>query len=805
VQTLALLDPATGGVIGQVEVDAPITRIAVGDDSIWVSSEVAGTLVRVDPVLRAVRQTIPVGGGASGIAFGDGAVWVTTSANRSVARVDPDTNEVVQRVTTGNAPTDVAMAAGSLWVTNRLDGTVSQIDPESGKQLRAIAVGTSPVAIAGDDSALWVADSWEGTVVRLDPRTGAVTATINVGNGPSAIAAGEAVWVANAVDGTVSQISPASNAVVSTVSVGGNPSGVVAVEGGAWVTTDVDGIVRVDSRTGQVQRRLATDSRPVSVAAADSSVWTGVAPAGDAHRGGTLRIVSDLDADSVDPAAASEGEALTIQGLLYDGLIGPKRTGGPSSLELVPNLATSLPHPVDGGKTYTFQLRRGVRYSTGDPVRPADFRHAIERAFAIQPAAADAFGSIRGADTCRKQPGACDLSDGIVADDTQSTVTFHLTRPDSEFLYGLASTAAAAVPSDTPRRQMESVPSTGAYMVESFSHHDRIVLTRNPYFRAWSAPARPSGYVDRIEWRMGVDLDEAVELVADGEADWFDSVQPELPLDRLRIYNAGQLHVYPRPATYSMFLNTRAAPFDDIAVRRALNFAVDRAEGVRLLGGPDEATVTCQIHPPNHPNYVPYCPYTGGATNSGRWEQPDLEQAKRLIAASKTRGTKVEVWALAPLFGKVGRYFVGLLDDLGYDATLHIERDPSRYFETVAEADREVQIGAVGWFLGGSPSPSGLFTIYTCASFDRDPLRNLNFSGLCSPRVDRLVRRARAAQTLSPARAAPLWREVERVLVDLAPSVPLANPNAVDFVSGRVGNYRSSPALQLLPDQVWVQ
>lgn len=165
---------------------------------------------------------------------------------------------------------------------------------------------------------------------------------------------------------------------------------------------------------------------------------------------------------------------------------------------------------------------------------------------------------------------------------------------------------------------------------------------------------------------------------------------------------------------------------------------------------------------------------------------------------------EIEVRAFTPLFGAVGRYFESLLDDLGYDASLKVDGDPVRYFGTIADPSKGIQIGAIGWFLG-VPSPSGMLSTYTCDAFHRDPSKNLNHSHFCSARVDRILQRAQELQTIDPAAAAALWSRLERAVVDLAPMVAFANPNAVDFVSERLGNYRSSPAHGLLLDQVWVE
>lgn len=803
--TLALLDGQRGEIEGLVDLDVPITKMAFGYESLWVTSEVAGTVTRIDPTSRSVNQSIRVGIGASGIAFGDDAVWVTMSGARALARIDPETNEVVQRLATGNAPTDVAFVADHLWTTNRLDGTVSKIDPASAETVRTITIGTSPVAISGNDVGLWVADSLGGQVVRLDPTTGTIVGSVTVGNDPSAIAVADAIWVANSLDGTVSKISPESNSVESTVSVGGSPSDLAVANDLVWVATDFGGaVVSLDVGTGAVRDRIPTRNRPVSLTPIDDSVWAGILPTREVHRGGTLRVVSPYPLTSLDPASNFATE-INIQNLIYDSLIGVKRTGGPSSLEIVPNLATSMPRPSGGGRTYTFELRPGIRYSTGQPVVPEDFRRAIERAFSAEFPITDELMPILGAKRCRRSPPDCDLSRGVVVEEDAATVTFNLSAPDPEFLYALTGTNTAPVPAGTPLRKAAVVPSTGAYMVDTFEENDRVVLRRNPYFRQWAPVARPEGYVDEIEWVLKVDKDEAVELVKTGQADWIGGLPgPKLPIDELRTRHAGQLHINPVPATYSMFLNTRVQPFDDPRVRQALNFAVDRARVVRLMGGPEQAAITCQVQPPNLPNYEPYCPYSDSGADEGTWRQPDIAEATRLIASSGTRGMKVKVWALAPLFGPVGSYFESLLDGLGYDASLKLDSDPVRYFDAVGDPRKRIQIGAVGWFVS-IPSPSGMFRPYTCETLHRDPAQNLNHSQFCSDRVDRLFRRARRAQTIDPGEGAVLWSRLERAVVDLAPMVAFANPNAVDFVSERLGNYRSSPMYGLLLDQVWVK
>jgi peptide/nickel transport system substrate-binding protein len=116
-------------------------------------------------------------------------------------------------------------------------------------------------------------------------------------------------------------------------------------------------------------------------------------------------------------------------------------------------------------------------------------------------------------------------------------------------------------------------------------------------------------------------------------------------------------------------LNTRAAPFNNVRVRQAINYAIDRGEIARLIGG--DSTPTCQVLAPYIPGYRRHCPYTLHPSPTGTWQAPDLTQAERLIAASHTRGTPIELWNLGDIqgdFNPAGRYLTSLFHQLGYRA-----------------------------------------------------------------------------------------------------------------------------------------
>src|SRR6185436_11428373 len=109
----------------------------------------------------------------------------------------------------------------------------------------------------------------------------------------------------------------------------------------------------------------------------------------------------------------------------------------------------------------------------------------------------------------------------------------------------------------------------------------------------------------------------------------------------------GQLHVVPQPGLDHLILNTRAAPFNDVRVRRALNFAADRRAIASFFGGTDSATPICQVLAAAIAGHQPYCPYTRHPSAAGRWTGPDVARARRLIAASGTHGSPVRIIAIS--------------------------------------------------------------------------------------------------------------------------------------------------------------
>ena len=708
--SVGLIDPDSGELSEQFAVGRGPNAAAVGAGSVWVANQRAGTVSRVDADTRQIT-TIDIGADPSALAFGAGSLWVASGERRGVSQIDPGTNRVLTTIEVGNAPSGVVSAFGAVWVASAVDGTVTPIDLERGRPGKAIPVGASPTAMAAGAGALWVASEASGRVVRIDPESARVVNAINVGNGPTAVAFGEgAVWVANRQDGTVSRIDPRTDTVTETLGVGTEPTAIAAGEGAVWVANRGDGtLARIDPSIPRVTETIEVGGNPSALAIADGSVWTTALASAESHRGGTLRLKWPKYAPiaacrCVDPIAYANFQSWWLAALSYDGLVAYRRVGGAGGARLVANLASEVPEPSADGRTYVFELRRGIRFSNGAPVRPEDFRHSLERFLRLDvDAPSSYFDGVLGARGCRAKPRSCDLSKGIETNPKARTITIHLRAPDTEFLHELALPLASVVPSDSPMRFVRRpLPGTGPYRISRFDVRRGGRLVRNRYFRPWSYDARPDGFADEIAVDVGGKIDAQLAAVRSGEADmlslsealWSGALKPAR-LRQLAIQYGGQLHSAPEPQLEHMRINVRLAPFDDARVRQALNYAVDRGKLAELAGGAQIARPTCQILPPGLPGYRPRCRYTLNPNRAGIWTAPDWATAKRVVRESGTSGSRVRVMverSQRPL----GRYFDSLLGRLGYHSSLLVLRGRA-YYEAIYAPPEPINIWWDGW------------------------------------------------------------------------------------------------------------
>jgi YVTN family beta-propeller protein len=799
--SIGVLDPESGEVTATVGLEDRPGSVATSAGAVWVTNPDVGTVTRIDANELAVVDTIQVGENPTGIAVGFDAVWVVESGGPSVSRISPETNTVVgESIAVGNGPASIAVGEGSVWVTNRFDGTISRIDPNSGEVIE-IPVGLDPRGLAIGFGGVWVGLAGSNTVVLVDPRTNEVSAPIGVGTAPGSLAvSADAVWVVNTLDDTVSRISPDTNSVVNTIPVGDGPSGIAIVDGTVWVANEAQGTLSRIEPDQATASPLVIGSVPQGLTGVGGDLWVSVRGTATSHRGGTLRLVSLRPPGTLDPAVAYDYISWRLPHLLGDGLLAFEPIGGANS-SLVPDLATSTPTPTDGGRTYSFGLRPGIRYSNGEIVAATDFRRAFERGFPLNPFAHEyLYGGLVGGEACADEPRTCDLSEGIVTDDASGTITFHLVAADPEFPYKLTLPFAYPVPPSVSDEEQVTagIPSTGPYMLEAPMTDEGLILVRNPHFEGWSSTAQPDGFVDRIEWIFGVAPRAQIDDVAAGDADLAFDTDASGRLEQIVVQFAAQIHTSSFPVTFFAVLDTESPPFNDVQVRRAMNFAVDRDRVVEIMGGEKTALPSCQNLPPNSPGYEPYCPYTldPGPEGEGLWTASDLEEAERLVHRSGTARMRVVV-EYSPLisYGNLlGEYMIDVLDELGYRGSL--KHATLGEFNSPAT---EFQIAIDAWSADYPAASSFISPKFKCRAPYSPSAR------FCDPGIDTMIDRATQMQLDDPAVAGELWAEIDRKIVDQAPYLWLASSNGIEFVSERTGNYQYSPQWGVLLNQLWVQ
>ncbi len=526
------------------------------------------------------------------------------------------------------------------------------------------------------------------------------------------------------------------------------------------------------------------------------------------HGGGTLKLNAHGSAGTIDPQINYEQEFWQLYASTNDGLLGFKKVDGPDGNTIVPDLAEALPKPEDGGKTYTFKLRDGIKFSNGKDVTPADVVASFQRIFKVSsPTAGSFYNGIVGADACLKDGASCTLKDGVVADDKARTVTFHLTDPDAEFFDKLSVPHASILPADTPAKDLGTTPpvATGAYMVQSYDPDHGLKIVRNPFFKEWSVDAQPSGYVDAMDYNFGLDDQAGLTAVENGQADWTFDDPPSDRLGELGTKFAKQVKVHTLSAYYYVPMNVNIAPFNNEKARQAVAYAVDRKALVGLFGGANLASPLCQHLPAGMGGYEPYCPFTRDAGPGKPWTAPDMAKARQLIEESGTKGQKVTLIGDDKAVPKgIATYMQGVLRDLGYDASLKLVSHNIQ-FTYIQNTGNNVQISVTDWY-ADYPAPSDFLNVlYGCGSFHPGSDSSINIAGWCDKKVDGDMQQALKTAVTDPAAADKMWSAIDREITDAAPAAALFQPKRVDVTSKRFGNFMFTDTYHMLLSQAWVQ
>ena len=535
-------------------------------------------------------------------------------------------------------------------------------------------------------------------------------------------------------------------------------------------------------------------------------VIAGAGQGAASHRGGTLKLDAKAAGGTLDPQVNYTLEYWQLYQATYDGLLAFKKANGTAAFTVVPDLAQNLPTPTNGGKTWVFKLRKGIKFSNGQPLTVNDVVASFQRIFKVKsPTSGSFYAGIVGAQACLKTPATCTLKGGVIGNAKTNTVTINLTAPDSEFKDRLAVPHASIVPANSPPSDAgtKPLPGTGAYYFASYDPNKALVMKRNPYFKEWSHDAQPDGYPDEIIQSYGLTVEAQGTAVENGQSDWTYENVPADRLNELGTKYASQVHVNPLTAFWYLPMNVNLPPFNNLKARQAVNFALDRNAAVKIFGGPNLASPSCQVLPPGFPGHQDYCPYT--KSPGTKWSAPDIAKAKQLVKESGTAGQKVTVYSSDDDVNKaMGVYVQSVLNEIGYKASVK-PISVNIFFTYVQNTKNKVQINVQQWYQDYPAASDFLYVLFGCESFHPGSDSSINFSGFCNKPINALMHKALTLAVTNEPAANVLWAKVDKEVTDQAPMATLFNPKHLDFVSKRVGNFVFSDQFYWLVDQSWVQ
>jgi peptide/nickel transport system substrate-binding protein len=525
--------------------------------------------------------------------------------------------------------------------------------------------------------------------------------------------------------------------------------------------------------------------KPLSIAAASTIAALALAacgggsssttPTGSAgNEGGTLLGAYSAFPDHLDPALSQTLEGWTATYDTYIPLLTYNHASGTAGGKVIPGLAAALPKVTDGGKTYTMTLRKGLKYSNGEPVVASDFTHSLERAIKLNSGGSPFYEGIKGvAQFMKTKKGGIP---GVETDDKSGQITIHLEAPNGSFEQMLALPYVALLPANTPDKDLSASPppATGPYVISSSKPGQGWEYERNPQWAKTNEallPELPSGHVDKIKIQVLRNPQTEVNEIESGKLDWMAN---EIPPDRYQSvkskYEGSQFRVEPTFSNYFFWMNTTQAPFDDVKVRQAVNYAIDPAALERIYSGRLEAGQ--QILPPGMPGYKKLNLYPH-----------DMKKAKELIAEAAPSDKEITVWTVDEQPSKdAATYYQGVLKELGFDATLKV-LSGDNYFTVITNSSTpELDTGWANWFLE-YPSPIGFFGPLL-AEESIVPVGGTNLSRYANPELSKKIAKL-AEEPVGPSQETE-YAQLDKEFMEEAPMAPYGTSTAATFVSSDI-------------------
>lgn len=490
------------------------------------------------------------------------------------------------------------------------------------------------------------------------------------------------------------------------------------------------------------------------------------------RRGGTLRLATAADVDSMDPARTYYVWCWMLQRMLQRTVMA--YAAGPGTAELVPDLAGEPGSGSPDAMTWRYELRPGLRFSDGTTVTAADVKYAVERLFAQDTLAGGPtylIGLLE--DPTRPYAGPYRDADGLrsVELPDEHTIVFHLQRPFPDFDHLMAMPVAAPVPrhADTGAGYGRAPVSSGPYRLARHDLGRRLLLARNPH---WSDDPLRAALPDRVDVTIGIGHDEVDDGVIDGRFHLnVEGRGVQLRAQERLAAEPGLLAGADNPATnflHYIAIQPQVPPFGNLHARRAVHYAADRTALQEARGGPvyggDIATT---LLPPVMAGHVPYDRYPSGPHG-------DLAAARtELAAAGLPDGFDTVIATQSGKFRGVANVLARSLARVGIRARVE-ELDVAGYYREGLGLPATVRARGLGLAVTdwGPDFPAEYgFAAPLVDGRHMKPLgSNHNFAELNDQRVNALIDEAQSRP--HPGLRAKLWHEVDRAVMEHAVILP---------------------------------
>lgn len=499
----------------------------------------------------------------------------------------------------------------------------------------------------------------------------------------------------------------------------------------------------------------STSATTAAAAPAATTAAPASAAASAVKKGGNLRVALSQDFGNLDPMLSGQFTERQVFYNMYDALVSVD-----STLKIIPALAESWDISADG-KTYTFNLRKGVKFHDGTEFNAEAVKFNIERYQTTD-------GSVRKSDLSS-------ITQVTIVDPNK--VTFTLNAPNAPLLATLVDRAGMMVSPAAVQKYAKDFTrtplgaGTGPFKLVEWKKDERTVLERNPDYWKKDANGVQLPYLDKITYRPIVDATVRVTNLKTGDIDVADAV-PNRDVADLKKNTDLAYKDIPSTAYTGIRLNVTAAPFNNKALRQAMGYALDAEQIFKTVYFNIGAVASGPI-PPSSWAYDPsFKPYTR-----------DLTKAKaKLAEGGQPNGFtfKMQVQAGDP----IGQQVVEIVRDQLGEIGIKMEIEQLEFPKIVANTrDKKFESALIGW--SGRIDPDGnMFAHFKTGGSNND-------SGYTNPDVDTLLDKARAVTDQTERKK--LYQDAQKIIMDDLPYPLFYHAPSYQAVSNKVQNFLLMP------------